>query len=111
MVSQSERLIVGPRSFRLFDPESPGTSDAGPGDISPSMSLSEFFDGWFLPVVLRSRGESGGTETVYRDALAWWTKLTGDPPIRQIDEYTVATFAEGLRSAKYRRGKLGPGGR
>jgi hypothetical protein len=58
-------------------------------------------------VVLRGKGASQGTILVYTDALRWWKTLTGDPPLAQIDDYTVSAFAEGLRSTRYRRGKLG----
>lgn len=97
------RLVTGDEDSG-DDSSRPGSS----GGLDPWMTLSEFFEQWYLPIVLIGRGQSQGTITVYRDALRWWKQLTGDPPLAQIDEYTISAFAEGLRSTRYRRGKLGP---
>lgn len=97
-------------SLRLYDasdlpPDSP--DDIATGGLSPQMTLSEFFQTWFLPIVLASEGRDAATITSYRESIGWWHKLTSDPPLEQIDEYTVAAFKRGLREATYRRGKCG----
>lgn len=49
--------------------------------LSPRHTLSEFFERWFLPVVLQGEhNASVSTVTLYRDTLAWWKRLTRQPP-------------------------------
>lgn len=93
--------------IRLFDAETAATET--PSGLSPRMSLSEFFEEWFLPIVLKSeQNASEGTIRIYRTALDWWRKLTGDPPLAQIDEFTVGEFVAGLRTATFQRGPCSP---
>jgi integrase len=72
------------------------------------MTLTEFFESWYVPVILvGERGASESTIYEYRRSLRWWAQLTGDPPLEVIDEYTVANFASGIRAAQYTRGLSG----
>lgn len=97
-----------PAFVRLFTPPVDDPSEPFTPRVSPEMTLREFFELWYLPVVLAGeRGASAGTATVYRDALAWWKTLTGDPPLRLIDGFTVAKFQAGLREATFTRGFRG----
>lgn len=76
--------------------------------LSPSMTLRQFFEIWFLPIVLEDEGEARpATIRQYLDALDWWERLTDNPPLRLIDEFTVRKLNKGFESATYRRGKLG----
>jgi integrase len=96
------------RLFNLDDGPSGYDHDHGGGKLSAGMRLSEFFAAWFLVIVLEGEGSHAGTVTSYRESIAWWVRLTGDPPIDEIDEYTVSKFKTALREATYRRGKSGP---
>lgn len=73
--------------------------------LSSGMRLTEFFSEWYLPIVLvGERAVSESTIGEYRTSLAWWAKLTGDPPIAHIDEYVVADFVTRIRTATFSRG-------
>jgi integrase len=92
----------------LFVPEDSPDTDNGPSPISPRMSLSEFYRSWFVPIVLSAERDcTENTHKLYANAIDWWVKLTGDPPLSQIDEFTLALFQEGLRKGTYRRGRFG----
>lgn len=113
MATSQWRAGDGSPTLKLWDEaETPCAGPSGPGGghaPTADWTLSEFFARWFLPVVLAGEGEtSPSTVGLYRDAVVWWARLTGDPPIKQIDAYTVAKFLEGLRAATYRRGLRGP---
>lgn len=95
----------GRPAIRLFDPSD--NEGSGPPGITPAMTLSEFFEVWFLPILLVGTGKDEDTIKLYRDSIRWWCEITSDPPLLQIDDYTIAEFAAGLRQATYRRGKLG----
>jgi integrase len=71
------------------------------------MRLSEFFERWFLPMVLEAKEASASTILLYRQSIAWWITLTGDPPIDTIDEKMLKDFREALSHATYRRGPAG----
>lgn len=76
--------------------------------LSAQMSLRDFFRIWFLPIVLRGEKRNAeATIKLFEDSLEWWERITGDPPLRLIDDYTLASFHEGLQKATFRRGKLG----
>ena len=64
--------------LKLFLPAS-GPDDETP-EPSDQMTLRQFFEHWFLPIVLD--GAHAATVTAYRESLAWWEQLTGDPPHR-----------------------------
>lgn len=84
----------------------PAPADAG---LSPTMRLSEFFERYYVPTVMQRRNRSSAeTISLYRDSINWWVKLTGDPPLNQIDDVVLYDqFAAGLRQATYRRGRVG----
>jgi len=92
------------RSFlRLFSEQDEACSPSG-SDLSPFMGLAGFFDRWHVPIVMvGENGSAAGTIVSYRESIAWWARLTGDPPLAQIDQFAVARFLDGLRQAKYRR--------
>jgi integrase len=94
------------RGLKLFQPElvEPGGFD-GDGTVTPQMSLTDVFERWMVPVLFRK--SSHATLTKYRDSLAWWRRLTGDPPVRATDDYTLVRFETGLENAVFRRGKHG----
>lgn len=92
-------------TLRLWTPD---VDTDEPGGISPRMTLCDFFDEWYLPIVLSGeRAAARKTVLIYRDALRYWTRLTGNPRIEDLTDYTTATFASAMRTATYRRGKLG----
>lgn len=92
-------------SLRLFEPTETDTSTPPP--LSSEMTLGEFFDAWYLPIVLTGESASESTITLYRNALHWWATLTPNPPIRLISEFTIADFKPKLNEATWRRGVRG----
>lgn len=103
MITQAKPAGVAP--FRIWMPSDEESEFSG---ISPGMTLRQFFEEWFAPIVLvGDRDSAEGTLTIYRNAIDWWERLTGDPPIGSIDEFTIATFKQAMRGATYKRSPLG----
>jgi integrase len=102
-----------PRDYAAAPPlppvKAPDTTPAGEGEFSPRMTLSRFFELWYLRVVMmREKKNDQDTIDSYRESIAWWIKLTGDPPLDEIDEFVwYEKFQDGFIGATYRRGKLG----
>lgn len=95
-------------TLKLFLAEESDVSlGCGPRGLSPEMTLPEFFEEWYVPVVTKTADWDEKSINLLRVSLRWWAQLTGDPPLRLIDDFTIANFAAGLRNATYRRGKLG----
>jgi integrase len=63
-------------------------------EITADRTLSEFYRLYYLPVVLKARGAGERNIDQYEQSIATWIKLTGDPPLSQIDEITCANFLE-----------------
>ncbi len=76
------------------------------GKLSPAMTLSQFFDHWFLPHQLRAERRDVSTIKVYQEAINYWITLTADPPLGSIDRTTISQFKERIAAAKFRRGPL-----
>lgn len=96
-----------PITLRVYREENPDPVENG-STLSPRMRLSTFAERWFFPVILVGERDSAAkTLSNYRTALDYWAKITSDPPINEIDEFTIAKFREGLRKATYRRGRFG----
>lgn len=101
------------RNLRLFSPEEDLPSylsmplPAGGGGISAQMTLSEFFEQWYVPIAMRDRAQS--TIQLYRNSIAWWVRITGDPPLDQIDEFTLNLFSDGLAIGTFRRSRRAAG--
>jgi len=73
------------------------------------MTVREFFDAWFRPVVLvGERGSAEPTIVSYSESVEWWDRITYGPGLLSIDEFTIAQFQDGLRKATFRRGPLAP---
>ena len=79
----------------------PGT-DAG-GELTERSTLTQLFEAAFEPLYLRAQALDQQTTQLYRDALQWWVRLTGDPPLREIDEWVTAAFVESLLRQPGRR--------
>lgn len=91
--------------LRLFDEEE--TSGGEPPGLSAEAGLPDFFERWFLPVAIRGEGKSRGTELQYRETISWWIRLTPNPPLKLIDEFTISAFRDALARATYKRGQAG----
>jgi integrase len=77
--------------------------------LTSALTLSEFYRAWFVPIVLSGeRQAAAGTLTSYAESIAYWSEITGDPPLAQVDEFTLAQFQAGIAAATYRRGLSGP---
>lgn len=79
------------RLFVVREEASPGG-----GNLSPRMTLSEFYEAFYAPVVEVSRGNSPDTRSQNQTALRLWDRYTGNLPLVEIDQYTCATFVSGL---------------
>lgn len=80
-----------------------------PAKLSAASTLREFFELWFLPVVLNGDTNAKlATVRSYESSLDWWERLTDDPPLASVDAYTLATLKTGLRAATWRRGPHAP---
>jgi hypothetical protein len=76
--------------------------------LSPRMTLTELYRHWFEDVVLiGERDAAESTVVLWRKSLDWWAVKTGDPPLNQIDEHTLAGFHVAMRTATYSRAKIG----
>ena len=62
--------------------------------ISPENTLGDFFEHYFLPVILKAGKAKVATIAEYRTAVRRWVELTGDPPLQSIDNVTCAKFIE-----------------
>lgn len=80
--------------------------EAGPG-LSAHMTLWEFYCGYARPVVLKLKCKPRGLD-VYDQVLRRWKELTGDPPLKQIDEETLSGFLQQLEEfpATDRQGRV-----
>lgn len=99
--------LVNDETLAADELRDPTPADDG-RSVSGASTLRQFFLRWFLPIVLC--GEMARNEAnikIYLEALDYWERYTKNPPLRLIDEYTIARFSDALRSATYRRGPLG----
>lgn len=85
--------------LRIFSPQ------ASAPEISPRISLGQFFRGCFEPLWISARGLSPATAASYRESIAWWQRLTGDPPLGEIDDWVAAEFVGGLQRQTGRRNR------
>lgn len=80
---------------------------SGDPALSDTLTLTQFFERWFVPVVLVANERSPATVDRYRELLSWWAFLTLDPPIKEINERLIAGFAEALKHATFGRDRSG----
>jgi len=97
-------------SLRLFDDAAASQDDGSPfdGELSGNMTLPQFVEEWFIPVLLVGDGKKASTVTLYRELVDWWLRLTTNPPVNRINDRTIADFKTHLGEATYRRGRTGP---
>jgi integrase len=87
--STSAHSLHSPGQLRLVY----GT-EQGANELSERMTLAEFFDFYFLPSYLLGKKRDPKTIAGYRTAIRRWQELTGDPPLRQIEQLTCAEFVQ-----------------
>lgn len=73
-----------------------GASKSEPPAKPHCLTLSQMYQQSFVPLWIRSQALSEKTELLYQQALAWWKKITGDPALANIDDFTTARFVEQL---------------
>lgn len=97
---------LGDRSpLRIFSDD--GDHDSPPADANglwPGMTLLEFYELYIRPVCLVKAAKR--TLDQYDQTLALWVRVTGDPPLPQIDEFTCARFLRGVMALPGRDGPL-----
>lgn len=69
----------------------PAVPQRGSKNLSPAMLLSAFFGTFYLPH-LRAKQTAERTIDLYKQLVRYWIRLTGDPPLNEIDDSLVATF-------------------
>ena len=72
--------------------------DRGRGELSAQMTLADFFWSYAWPDCMEPRGTSKRTQSDYLTSLGYWTRLTGNPPIREITKQTFSRFLTLLRN-------------
>ena len=50
------------------------------------------------------RAAAESTLVLWRKSFDWWAQKTGDPPLVQIDEHTLAGFQVAMRTATWALG-------
>jgi hypothetical protein len=95
--------------LRLLRPDDLALADlADANGLSAHMTLTRLYHDYFEPIVLEGeRDAATSTILLWRKSLDWWALKTGDPPLTQIDEHTLASFQIAMRSATYTRAKVG----
>ncbi|MBN2024040.1 MAG: site-specific integrase [Pirellulales bacterium] len=102
VASRGPAAAPEPRTaLRLFVPDRVDGSlpplAASQGRLSPAMSLSEFFDGYVWPVLMRPRDTSARTLAEYRRSLGYWVEFTGDPPLGAVSQALCVELLAGLQ--------------
>jgi integrase len=92
-------------TIRLFDATQVDAAPSDPTVPSLDWKLSQIFEGAFIPLWIRPQALTDGTETLYRNALAYWEQITGDPPLYEITDWTTAHFASELLKQPGRKGE------
>ena len=83
--------------------------EIAPAPLSPSMTLSQFYEAYVRPICLEPRATAAGTFKEYKNALKLWKFYTDDPPVNQIGASTCAKFLGMLSQRLNRRGeKISP---
>lgn len=95
-------MIAG---IKLWSPPLAGEETENSSEVSAHITLSEYFARAHLPRLERRARK--GTITIYREAIEWWRRLSGDPPIEAITQDVVDAFRGELADARFRRGKCG----
>lgn len=97
----------GPRLSVFRPDEEPARRAPAPGHgrqwtrLFPEMTLSEFHGSYFEKVALIDASQ--GTIVSYGESVGHWHDLTGDPPLKSIDEWAVGEFLEGLKQLPGRK--------
>lgn len=101
-------------ALRLFSPHEDPSPDIGAPllhprpptpDPQPSWRLRDFFTHWHTVHVFGRQETPPDPATLrgWRETLAWWERLTGDPPLGEIGDGHVTRLVAGLREAPGRR--------
>lgn len=98
---------AGVPPLRLFAPHLHTSRQQRGEHLSEWMTLSAFFEAYVLPCYLLPRAKPA-TIAGYRTAVERWAKITGDPPLRVIDQATVARFVAEDQRWPGRSGPLSP---
>lgn len=97
---RGQAFVAGAKPvLRLYRGSGMGAS----GELDSSSTLSDVFERAFLPIWITGQSLDAKTETLYREALNWWVRLTGDPPLGSIDDLLIADFLRGLRDSPGRK--------
>lgn len=94
---------ASPITLRIFSGGVSREMPASGTPINSSCTLTQLFDQAFEPLWCQSRSLSQGTRTLFREALGYWARLTGDPPIAKIDDWTTAKFSAAMRDQPGRK--------
>lgn len=91
-MQQRQPQTVTP-ALKLYS-DDPGSSQG----LSPYMTLSQFYYAFFRPVILTAHRAAKRNIDQYDQSIGYWVRFTGDPPLKQIDDLTIALYMEQLNA-------------
>lgn len=100
---QKERLDHDQDEPQILSIFRADTSQQRFGQLSPSMTLGQFYDAYVLPVWRTA--SSTKTTAIDQAALNHWASLTGDPPLDAISAYDTAAFVERVKLLPGKNGR------
>lgn len=65
-------------------------------ELTERATLSAFFHRWFIPRYARPNTLSNETVRQYAQAIDWWARITGDPPLADISKNMAGAFVAEL---------------
>lgn len=102
MISNASSNRPPGSTIKLYQPLDGDTKETA--EPSPGWRLTQIFERAFLPLWIRPLGLDPKTIKLYREALAHWERITGDPPLAEITDYTTSKYATELLELPGRKG-------
>jgi integrase len=75
--------------------------------LGDGLTLSKFFELWYLPRVLQAKQVTKSTLDSWTATIDWWRFLTNDPPLREISDQLCFAFVAELKTTTFSRGAKG----
>ncbi len=73
--------------------------------ITADLTLSEFYENWYLPKIATRKRQTKATIAERNTAMKYWISITGNPKLSEINDDIVDSFTDGLYKAVKPDGK------
>ncbi len=104
-MSDAQKRLAGDQADQPVLKLHGGRQDRTTSNLSPDMTLPEFYRAFYRPVILQAQGAEPRTLDEYDQSIDYWERFTKHPSLGQINDFDISDFMIAVAKLPGRKGQ------